>query len=67
MLNERCSGICGGTSYGQASNSSLAWKKMDVFKINDDDDDEHNLDIDISNLLISKFKHRPHSPHSTPS
>ena len=27
MLNGRCSGICEGTSYGQTSNPSLAWKK----------------------------------------
>ena len=33
--------MCGGTSYGQASNPSVMWKKYDVFKIvNDDDDDQ---------------------------
>ena len=37
ILNRRYSGICGGTSYGQTSNPSVACKK-----INDDDDDEWN-------------------------
>ena len=27
IVNERFSGIRGGTSYGQASNPSVAWKK----------------------------------------
>ena len=32
MLNGRCSGMCGGTSYGQTSNSSVAWKKWTFSK-----------------------------------
>ena len=36
-LNEQYSEICGRTSYGQTYNPSLA---RDVFKINDDDDDD---------------------------
>ena len=31
-LNGRYSGICGGTSYGQTSNPSLAWKKWTFSK-----------------------------------
>ena len=30
-------GMCGGTSYGQTSNSSIAWTKRNVFKINYDE------------------------------
>ena len=33
MLNGRCSGICGGTSYGQTSNPSLEWKKWMFSKL----------------------------------
>ena len=32
----RCSGMCGGTSYRQTSNPSVAWTKWTFFKINDD-------------------------------
>ena len=35
ILNGRYSGMCGGTSYGQASNPSVG-----RFQINDDDDDD---------------------------
>ena len=39
-LNGQYSGICTGTSYGQTSNPSLySMEEMDIFEINDDDDD----------------------------
>ena len=53
--------MCGGTSYGQTSNPSLAWKKlqeMDVFKIDDDDDDDvtHILKITARSYENIKYK-----------
>ena len=40
ILNGRYSGMCGGASYGQTSNQSVAWKKWTFSKyVNDDDED----------------------------
>ena len=63
-LSEQYSGIfilffsiCGGTLYGQLSNSSLAWKKIDVFKTNDDDIDNYLNSVFriMSNLVKCKI------------
>ena len=40
MLNGLCSGICGGASFREERLTLAELGKMDVFKINDDDDDE---------------------------
>ena len=38
-LSEQYSGICGGTSYGQTPDPSLAWRKCAFSKKNNDDDE----------------------------
>ena len=42
---------------GQTSNPSLAWKKVDVFKINDDDDElrKNKLGITSVQIISPKF------------
>jgi hypothetical protein len=39
-LNGQCSGICGGASFREERLTLAECGKMDVLKINDDDDDE---------------------------
>ena len=40
MLNGQCSGLCGGASFREERLTQAELGKMDVLKINDDDDDE---------------------------
>ena len=39
-LNEQCSGICGGASFREEHLTLAEGGQIDVFKINDDDDDD---------------------------
>ena len=52
ILNRRYSGICGGSLYGQTSNPSFSVEEIDVFKINNDDDDDTDYNLHIQSNSI---------------
>ena len=45
-LNGQCSGICGGASFREERLTLVEHGKIDVFKINDDDDDIYKQKLD---------------------
>jgi hypothetical protein len=54
MLNGLCSGICGGASFREERLTLAELRKMDVSKINDDDDDCHYYNLQIHVVPINE-------------